>query len=200
MIAALALGVAAFSLSYRLLVYHLKTAPVVVAACKVEAYTRLSASDVKLAQVPLGGIPEGALVSLDQVLGSYSSSRYEAGQIIQAGHVIKGKEELGLSAELPIDTRAMFIPVDASHAAGGLLRKGERVDVICAPKGADFGQVIVLRDIAVMEIVKDSSSKEFRGALVQVSPSECELIAYSLGNSSLYLSLVPKRPDGLSDR
>jgi len=186
------LGFTSFLLSYRLLGLYVVRRPVLVATRDVEAYTCLKASDIKLAYIPSGGVPADALTSVEQAVGSYSRMPLLKGQIVQSGHVSSRKEEIGLSADLPPETRGMFIPASAARAVGGLLKKGEKVDLICAAKGPAYGQTMVFRDVRVLEVVRDESSREFQGALVLLSPAECELVASSLENCNVYLSLVPR--------
>lgn len=173
--------------------------PIVVTTKAVEAYSRLTASDVKIAEVPAQGIPLGALTSLEQAIGSYSIMPLVKGQPLQSGHVSQEKEEIGLSAYLPPETRGMFIPATAARAVGGLVKRGETVDVICASRGPAYGQTVVFRDVRVTEVVRDKSSQEFQGALVLLSPAECEIIASNLENSNVYLSLVPRSSNVDSD-
>ena len=196
---ALGLGLAASLLSFRLLSLYVVTRPLVVTTRAVEAYSRITASDVKIALVPAKGIPGGALTSLEQAIGFYSNMPLVKDQALQSGHVSNGKEEIGLSAYLPPETRGMFIPAAAARAVGGLVKRGEKVDVICASKGPAYGQTVVFRDVSVIEVVRDQSSHEFQGALVLLSPGECEIIASSLENSNVYLSLVPRGPEISSD-
>jgi pilus assembly protein CpaB len=199
LVSALGLGLAAFLLSFRLLSLYVTVQPLVVTTKAVEAYSRLTASDVKIAEVPAKGVPVGALTSLEQAIGSYSIMPLVKGQPLQSGHVSHEKEEIGLSAYLPSETRGMFIPAVAARAVGGLVKSGETVDVICASRGPAYGQTVVFRDVQVMEVVRDRSSDEFQGALVLLSPAECEIIASSLENSSVYLSLVPRSSGVHSD-
>lgn len=192
MIAAFVLGLAAFVLSFRLLSLYVVTSPVLVTTRGVDGYHRVTSADIKTVYLPVGGIPVNALTALEQAVGHYTRMPLVKGQVIQLDHVSNEKEEIGLSAELPPETRGMFIPASAAHAVGGLLRRGEKVDVICASKGPAYGQTIVFRDVCVVEVVRDQSSQEFRGALVLLSPAECELVASSLDSSNVYLSLVPR--------
>jgi Flp pilus assembly protein CpaB len=192
LVSALVLGLAASVLSFRLLSLYVVTRPVLVTTRAVDGYQKVTSADVKIAYLPAGGIPVNALTALEQAIGRYTRMPLVKGQALQADHVSNEKEEIGLSAELPQETRGLFIPASAAHAVGGLLRRGEKVDVICASKGPAYGQTMVFRDVPVVEVVRDQSSQEFRGALVLLSPAECELVASSLDNSNVYLSLVPR--------
>ncbi len=192
LVGAAVLGVSAFLLSYRLLTGFLRTSPVVVAAKDVDMYQKVVFSDVRVVELPVRAVPSQSFASLSEVVGTYCRTSLCSGQVVLKGHVSNKGEEVGLSVDLPSQTRGMFIPAAGSRGLGGLLKRGERVDVICAPRGAPHGQVLVFPGVPVVEVLRDQSSNEFYGALVMMNPQECELLASSMETGTLYLTLVPR--------
>ncbi len=179
-------------MSYRLIATFVGTAPVVVAARDIDAYRMVNASDLRLTDLPVRAVPKGSFSSPKEVVGTYSLSRLCEGQVVLKPHVSRETKEVGFSLALSSETRGFFVPASASRGIGGMLKRGEQVDVICVQRGAFAGEPLVIPNVQVVEVVKDSSSAEFLGALVVLSPWECELLASSMETGSLYLALVPK--------
>jgi hypothetical protein len=80
-----------------------------------------------------------------------------------------------------------------------LVRQGEKVDVIVAPKGTGSGYETFagpaftpLKGLWVTEVVRDKDSGEFLGVIVLAQPSECESMAEHLESANIYLVLVPR--------
>jgi Flp pilus assembly protein CpaB len=198
LLASLALGVSAFLLSLSVVSSYVKSESVVVALRDLEPYRRIAAGDVALRDVPVKAVPRGCLKRLSDAVGCCTRSRILSGQIVMSGHVAGDRAEAGLSYDLPADHRGIFLPVPASRAVGGVVKQGERVDLIVAARGlAAFGNTTpgaatALKGLRVLDVVKESASGEFLGVVVLALPHECELIAKHLEEGSVYLSLVPR--------
>jgi Flp pilus assembly protein CpaB len=194
----LVLGTCAFALSLSVVSSYVKSELVVVAVKDLDAYCRIGATDVGLREVPVRAIPRGCIKRLNDAVGSYTRGRLVAGQILQEGHVAGDKAEAGLSYDLPIEYRGMFLPLSAGRAVGGQVREGERVDLIVAAKafssagGPANGAATPIRGLHVLDVVRDPSSGEFLGIVVLALPQQCEAIARDLEEGSVYVSLVPR--------
>ncbi len=196
---AVALGFSAFIFSYRLMVGFIKTAPVVVAANDVGAYQTLSQSDLKVVELPVRAVPKESFADINSLLGSYPHYGLSQGQIVLEAQVAKTAVEAGYSVALSSDTRGFFIPASLARGLGGLLKKGERVDIICASKATNSGQSYTFPNVRVVEVLRDKNNGEFLGALVVLAPYECQLLASGMETGTVYLSLVPKADwEGLS--
>lgn len=199
LLVSLLLGFCAFALSYSVLSGYVKSGPVVVVLRDLESYVKIGPGDVSLTSLPVKGIPRGAIKTLEDAVGSYTRSRLVGGQTLLGGHIVPLKEKAGLSYDLPSDCRGMFLPVPASRSVGGLVREGERVDLLVAARSLSGGYGVpatpaftALRGLPVVEVVKDSDSGEFLGIVVLALPHECETIARHLEEGSVYLALVPR--------
>lgn len=198
----LLLGILGFASSYQLLSAYTVTRQVVVARRDIEVYHQIAPDDVALREFPVRAIPPGCFQRVDEVVGSCARSRLVSGQIILGGHVLRGRGEIGFSMDLPEGSRAVFIPAGPSRAIGGLVKKGERVDVIFAARAGNAASAVpsaaqtILRAARVLEVVRDTASKEVTGVLVMVSSSDCELVARCMEIGDLYLALVPAESSG----
>lgn len=164
----------------------------VVASRDIDAYGRVDASDLRLVDMPLRAVPKGSFSSPNDVVGAYALSCLCEGQVVLKPHVSRETREVGFSLALSVETRGFFVPVPSSRGIGGVLKSGERVDVICVQRGAFAGESLVIPNVLVIEVVSDPSSGEFVGALVVLSPQECQLLASTMETGSVYLALVPK--------
>ncbi len=195
----LLLGFCAFVSSYSLLRGYVKTESVVVALRDKEQYERLGPGDIAMVEYPVNAIPRGAVMDPSAITGCYTRTRLIAGQVVMQGHVIHEKGEAGLSHDLPIDKRGMFLPIPPSRALGGLIRPGERVDVIVAPKESPSmfsdepaSAFTALSDVLVAEVSMNEIHDDVLGVFVLASPADCERLATYLDSHTVYLTLVPR--------
>lgn len=195
----LLLGFCAFVSSYSLLRGYVKTESVVVALRDKEQYARLGPGDIAVVDYPANAIPQGAVRDPSSITGLYTRTRLVAGQVVMKGHVIHEEGQAGMSHDLPSDKRGMFLPIPPSRALGGLIRPGERVDVIVVPKDPDsiFSDepapaFTALSDVMIAEVCMDERSHELLGVFVLASPADCERLARYLDSYTLYLTLVPR--------
>lgn len=96
---------------------------VVVAARDISAGELIGAGD--LATTPLGAeddVLAGLALSLEGTEGRVAGRDLAAGELVHGGDL--------LAAVAPDGLTAMAIPIEASHAAGGEIRVGDRVDIV----------------------------------------------------------------------
>jgi Flp pilus assembly protein CpaB len=118
-------GAVAALANYAVLTDADDTIAVLVAADTVEAGERLDATSLATAQAdPSGGLAKHLFDAgqREAVAGSVATGRIEAGEPLRSSDVA--------ASAAPHRQRAMSVPVDATHAVGGQLRPGDRVDVI----------------------------------------------------------------------
>ena len=199
--ASLSLGLSAFALSLSTISSYVKSEPVVVAVRDLEPFQRIGPTDVAVREMPAKAVTPDCLQQVKDAVGRYARSRLVSGQVLMEGHLIADQADAGLSYDLPADRRAFFLPVPASRAMGGLVKRGERVDLIAVPRSPDGGlgvrgdAVTVAKGLPVLEVVRESSAQEFAGVAVLAFPEECEVMARYLENGNVYLSLVPRTAD-----
>ncbi|MGE5578779.1 MAG: Flp pilus assembly protein CpaB [Bacillota bacterium] len=195
----LLLGFCAFVSSYSLLRGYVKTENVVVALRDTEQYAILGPGDIAPMDYPVNAIPQGAVRDPSSIIGRCTRTRLVAGQVVMQGHVIHEEGEAGLSHDLPSDKRGMFLPIPPSRALGGLIRPGERVDIIVVPKephsmfsDESTSAFTALSDVMIAEVTMDERSDELLGVFVLAAPADCERLAQYLDSYTLYLTLVPR--------
>ncbi len=174
-----------------------------VAGRDIEPYKKISSSDLKVVKLPEKAIHSQSVNNTQGLIGSYALCKICSGQVILSGHVVSAETQPGISTEIPLDSRGIFIPADASRAVGGLINAGDRVDLIWAQAGTSYyydsdsrGTVTILRGARVVQVISDKSSGEFKGVVIAVLPEVCESIAHYLESGNIYLSLVPWETPG----
>lgn len=111
--------------------------PVVVAARDIQAGTRLTADMVSIKKLSQGAVLTGAFQKTEDVIGKVTRVPLVAGEQVIPAKVTGGELALAefgdnppLSLVVPEGMRAVSIEVNSVVGAGGLIRPGDRVDVI----------------------------------------------------------------------
>lgn len=86
---------------------------------------------VKLEDWPKDKIPPGALSKIEDVEGRRPKAKIYAGSPILENHLLsKGASEQGATGLIPKGYRVVSVKTDAVNSGSGLLRPGDRVDVL----------------------------------------------------------------------
>jgi pilus assembly protein CpaB len=150
--------------------------PVLVAKQAINPGTTITADMVEVRQVPPAVAVEGALRSPELAVGRVARFPISAGEQVQARDVAAAAVTAGsvstdmpLSYVIPKGMRAVSIPIDEASAAGGLIRPGDRVDIIGVfdvtlyglagnpTEGTDFDKYLtmtVLQDVEVLAVAQ----------------------------------------------
>ncbi len=103
---------------------------VVVANQDIPARTRITAGMLQVKELPGNAMLGGAFVDQDLVVGRVARIPiYNGEQLVQDKLASEGSD-LGLSYIVPEGMRAMAVGVDKVIGAGGLVRPGDRVDIV----------------------------------------------------------------------
>lgn len=127
----LALSVAAGAIFY----VATRDAAVVVANSDLQVGSTVSSDSVTVRRVHPEAIPAGSARQLSEIEGRYVAWPVLAGQFIPVRALSANRAGLfsgGL--QVPAGYRAISVPVSAADAAGGVIRAGDRVDVLAVPK------------------------------------------------------------------
>jgi pilus assembly protein CpaB len=103
---------------------------VVTAKDNIAARTQITSDMLELTKVPANSVLPGALTSTDLVVGRVARIPVYKGEQLLQEKLASGKSDLGLSYIVPDGQRAMAVKVDKVVGAGGLIRPGDRVDVV----------------------------------------------------------------------
>lgn len=106
---------------------------VLVAARDLDAGRPLATADVARRSIPSSFVPGGALVPdrLGDIVGKPLLLPLRAGDPI-VDSLIAGRNEAALAARLREGARAVTVPVDEVSSQAGLVRPGDRVDLMLA--------------------------------------------------------------------
>jgi pilus assembly protein CpaB len=134
----------------------LPTVPIAVAASDLPAGTVLAAADLTVVDVPEDAAPAGAAASPDELTGQVLASPVRTGEPVTDVRVVGP----GLWSQVPDGLVAAPVRL-ADLAVAGLLRAGDRVDVLAAgqPQDATDGAPAAVDVVAV-------------GALVLTAPTD----------------------------
>lgn len=103
---------------------------VVTAKQDIPARTEIKADMLQLTRVPSNALLGGAFSSTDLVQGRIARIPIYKGEQLVQDKLAADKTDLGLSYIVPEGTRAMGVKVDKVIGAGGLIRPGDRVDLV----------------------------------------------------------------------
>lgn len=182
-----------------------ETRKIYVAVKDVDISHVLDAETIKLEEWPIEKIPEGAVVSLDEVKGLMTNQRLFSGEPIRKEKLVDPMKKGGESARIPAGYRVQAIKVQPQDVVGNLIAPGDHVDVqVYLRKGGNIPDTITktfLEDVRVFAVNQTTSrDQDEEGNKINaktisllLKPAQVEemLLASRLGQISLSL----RRPD-----
>ncbi len=129
------------------------TAKVLVALENIDTGVRISKSNTFYKEIPIASIPEDAIKSEKEVDQRAARFPFVAGDMIRRSK-LTDKGDWGKSVNIPKGMRVIAIPVDDTHTISGLLRPGDRVDVLVTYLGRDRGRTRVTKTRTLLEYVE----------------------------------------------
>src|ERR1700737_3660445 len=114
---------------------HTRQSTALVATHDLSVGTRIQDSDVAVRQVNPGSITPGVLRAIDQAIGQVVSSPVLEGQFLEGRQVAPSRNAslLGAGLDVPAGYRIIGLPIAPAAAVGGVLKPGDRVDVMAIP-------------------------------------------------------------------
>ena len=131
------------------------TLRVVIAGQDIPARTEIGPEMLSVVEVPGSLAVNGALESVEPLIGETTRYPVAAGQQVTLAGVGAQTKEDGLAWVVPKGLRALSVEVDEIRGVGGLLLPGDRVDVIAVLTAEAAGvdsAVTVLQDIEVLSV------------------------------------------------
>ena len=131
---------------------HTRQATAVVANHDLTVGTRIQDSDVAVRQVNPGSVGANVLRSADQAIGQIVSFPILEGQFLDAREVAPTKNAtlLGSGLDIPPGYRIIGVPIAPAAAVGGVLKAGDRVDVMAIPNPSKVSPIDVTSAAPVM--------------------------------------------------
>jgi Flp pilus assembly protein CpaB len=117
---------------------HTRQDTALVANHDLTVGTRIQDSDITLRQVNPGSVGPDVLRSADQAIGQIVSFPILDGQFVDARQVAPTKNAtlLGSGLDIPPGYRIIGVPIAPAAAVGGVLKPGDRVDVMAIPNAS----------------------------------------------------------------
>lgn len=129
-----------------------ETIQVLSAAVDIQVGQRLDELNTKFVEVGISTAPEGAVTSLDEIVERSLKVPVMPGDWILKNKLTE-KGEMGAVASIPKGMAVVTIPVDATTSHSGMMRPGNRVDLLLTYDDPSTGRN-VKKMITVMEFVE----------------------------------------------
>jgi pilus assembly protein CpaB len=128
--------------------------PVVVTAQDIPAGTSITADMVEVQPIPEGLVLSGAFTETTDIVGKVSLYPMASGeQVLRSDFATGLLENPALAESVPDSLRGVSVEVGEITAAGGLIRPGDRVDVVVAFQ--DASALTVLKNVEVLAIAQN---------------------------------------------
>ena len=174
--------------------------PVLVASAHLDVRTELNEENVSLEEWPLSLIPEGAGTEMTDVKGKFITTRLRTGQAIITEDVM-ARNDIPVLA-IPPDHKLINIKVPSEDLHAGLLRPGDRVDIIGIFNTNRRGELksetkTFLKGIRVFNIGNSTSAQDQKkngsasGIVgVLVTERQSEKIVWAKKNGEIRLAMI----------
>lgn len=170
---ALAIGAVVFALATfasaqaRLSSVDTETAPVCTAVQAIKAGTVIEANMLTLQDVPVPLAAEGAIGTREEAVGKLAVEPIPANGQITAGALASSEPAASLAGALDAGSRAISVAVDAETGLAGLIRHGDRVDVLSEGRAIVENAKVIAVDSSLSETLE-----EYATVTVQISPED----------------------------
>ena len=170
---ALAIGAVVFALATfasaqaRLSSVDTETAPVCTAVQAIKAGTVIEANMLTLQDVPVPLAAEGAIGTREEAVGKLAVEPIPANGQITTGALASSEPAASLAGALDAGSRAISVAVDAETGLAGLIRHGDRVDVLSEGRAIVENAKVIAVDSSLSETLE-----EYATVTVQVSPED----------------------------
>lgn len=170
---ALAIGAVVFALATfasaqaRLSSVDAETAPVCTAVQAIKAGTVIEANMLMLQDVPASLAAEGAIGTREEAVGKLAVEPIPANGQITAGALASSEPAASLAGALDAGSRAISVAVDAETGLAGLIRHGDRVDVLSEGRAIVENAKVIAVDSSLSETLE-----EYATVTMQVSPED----------------------------
>ena len=179
-----------------------ETINVLQAAMEIQIGDLLDETNTQMVQVNINACPEGVVRSFDDIRERSTRVPMMPGDWILTGKLSE-KGETGAATNIPEGMRVSTIPVDATQTHSGMLRPGNRVDIVLTYHSNDGGGVrrqisrTILQYIEVFAVDNriygiDKTGEGANGAKnvsVLVTPEQGNLLQLAKSMGSLSTSL-----------
>lgn len=167
---------------------------VLVAARDLPAGRVLRETDLARREVPSAFVPGGALPvdGVARAVGQQLVVALSAGDAVVAAH-FTGRSGPTLSARLQQGTRAVTVPVDEVSSQAGLVRPGDRIDLMLAEERSEAtGRCVVVRPLLeAVTVLATGQTQRPLPTPASVAASAFEESSFDGGYSTITLDVTP---------
>lgn len=172
------------------------TRPVVVAKYDIRLGTAVNDWALQIEQWPEPVVPEGAIGSIDSVVGRVARVDIFPGDPMVPGRLSPEGTQPGLEAMITPGKRAVSIRVDDVSGLAGLIQPNARVDLLLSMDGATQRTArLFMSNMRVLamgsEFLRDEDGDPINAsvATLEVTPDEMERLAVATSQGRLQLAL-----------
>ncbi len=211
LIVAIILGVFAAALVYFYLngistkMEKMKYIDIIVASGDIERHTVLTESVLMKKKIAIDSKHPLSVTEGKDLIGKVALIDLSKGEEILTNQVIKiGESQEGLSYAIPVGRRAMAVAVDDITGVGGMIKPGDRIDVIATLAGNEENPInytaIVVQDIQVLAVgttlegikaTSDTKAPEKKTVTLAVTMDEAMKLKMSIERGVISLMLRP---------
>ena len=175
-------------------------ARIVVAAVDLTEGHVLTATDVRLSDVPVATMPPAAFTIIDSVVGRVTRVPVFTTEALVPGRLAPVGSGAGLEVKITPGKRAMAVRIDDVVGLSGLIQPNSRVDVLVTTKeDANSGQKerakLFMSNMRVLsvgsEVERGSDGRPMNAttAALEVTPAESEQLAVATNQGKIQLVL-----------
>jgi len=177
---------------------------VLVARTQIDPGIRLTPDMVVFRDFPKQNVPEGAVLKEEQYTERALKSRAYPGQPILVAQLGE-KGQFGTSLEIPEGMRLATLKVDPTMIHSGIMKPGDRVDVVLTYTVQRRGSQPDTRTRTILQYIqvyamgnhtmrsepseKEAPAKDVKGVSLLVTPVQAELLKYAENKGTLHLTL-----------
>ena len=181
---------------------------VVTAVSDISPRTMIKENMVKLKEVPIDMIPEGAVTNVSEILNTSAKVAIFAGDILTDHKIYKNMDQAGFVGSIPPNCRAVSIDVNSVTGVDGFAKPGDYVDLLLVEKNNKTVITnVLLQNILLLSINQNMSDSKGDGensnttaidnpsiATLALKPDEAMRLISATKLGEIYLMLRPFKP------
>lgn len=174
---------------------------VVVARENIPPRTVIQESMLEIKDMPFGTEPQGAAISMEEVVNRPAISTIFEGDVITMQKVFTDQSQVGFVGTIPMDCRAVSVGVSEITGVAGFAKPGDHVDVVLVEKGEEAATSrLLLQDVLLLGVNQDMEGDGGKGkehpaiATLALEPDNALKVVSAAAVGELYLILRPFQP------
>jgi len=173
-----------------------------VAMAYIKAETPITKGLLALKPFPREAVSSGWLLDISQIVGKvarvdiFPGEPFDERRLAEPGELSQSRSRAGIT--LPPGKVAFAVPTSVAGAVGGMVRAGDRVDIIGVPPGANPDQSearLLLSNVPVID-VRTGAGQHTEGdppiniIVLEVTPEEAKVLAVWTAAGQIQLALT----------